>query len=146
MSESYKNYVLFLNNWIIIVKKWNDKYIYLKNLIRKITIDQFELIIHLRFVRFFIILTYIYYSYHNVINVKFFFLENLNSSECTHAKKKKEKETRRFCISKSEENVYMKSHGFEVWSFATIFPLPPVGPPAKRHEDMEIVREGREIS
>lgn len=41
----------------------------------------------------------------------------------------------------SEENVYMKSHGFEIWSFATIFFFLALVP-AKRREDMEIVREG----
>lgn len=87
-----KTTFFFLNNWIIIVKKWNDKYIYLKNLIRKITIDQFELIIHLRFVRFFIILTYIYIIVIIMLSMlNFFFREFKFKWMYTRKKKKKKK-------------------------------------------------------
>lgn len=86
-----KTTFFFLNNWIIIVKKWNDKYIYLKNLIGKITIDQFELIIHLRFVRFFIILTYIYIIVIIMLSMLNFFFREFKFKWMYIRKKKKRK-------------------------------------------------------
>lgn len=68
-----------------------------------------------RFIRFLFHCSYI------VIFLKFF-LESLNSSEYTHRDAKRNTTILHF---ESEGNVYMKSHGFEVWSFATIFSFLP---------------------